>query len=108
MKDEKIYLAQILDSIKKIEAFTYEMTKESFISDQKTQSAVIMQLALIGEISRKLTEQFKESINIPWKAIINFRNKAVHDYFGIDIEIIWKTVVDDIPTLKSELNKIKL
>ena len=103
MKDDKVYIRQMLDAVRKIELFTANMNRVSFSSDEKTQSAVIMQLMLIGEISKKISAQTKTSIDLPWKDISGFRDKAVHDYFEMDLDVVWNTIIADLPVLKSKL-----
>ena len=103
MKDDKVYIRQMLDAVRKIELFTANMNRVSFGSDEKTQSAVIMQLMLIGEISKKISAQTKTSIDLPWKDISGFRDKAVHDYFEMDLDVVWNTIIADLPVLKSKL-----
>lgn len=105
MKNEKVYIQQILDAVRKIELFTDSMDRSVFGSDEKTQSAVIMQLMLIGEISKKISAKTKNSIDLPWKDIAGFRDKAVHDYFEVDLDIVWNTIITDVPILKSKLQK---
>jgi uncharacterized protein with HEPN domain len=105
MKDENVYINQILDGISKIESFVSNMTREIFDEDQKTQSAVIMQLMLIGEISKKISNDTKERIDLPWKDIAGFRDTAIHNYFTIDLDIVWNTIHEDIPVLKSKLTQ---
>jgi uncharacterized protein with HEPN domain len=104
MRDDNLFITQILDSIRKIESYTSGFNKESFLDDEKTQSAVVMQLTLIGEISKKISDNTKNNVNLPWKDIAGFRDRAIHNYFDIDINIVWNTVKDDVPTLKKELS----
>ncbi|MCX6718821.1 MAG: DUF86 domain-containing protein [Candidatus Taylorbacteria bacterium] len=108
MKDEKIYIEQMLDSVAKIEAFISGMDKADFLKDPKTQSAVIMQLTVIGELVKKISLQTKESSDLPWKEIAGFRDKAIHEYFGMDLDVVWDTVIMDIPILKTELTKLRM
>jgi uncharacterized protein with HEPN domain len=105
MKVDKLYLDQILDSIRKIESYTSGYGKGEFIEDEKTQSAVILQLTLIGEISKKISEETKKIINLPWKQIIGFRDRAIHNYFEVNLNIVWDTITDDLPVLKTGLQK---
>lgn len=93
----------MLDAVSKIESFTKGLDASKFATDEKTQSAVIMQLMLIGELSKKISEKTKTIIDLPWKDIAGFRNKAIHDYFSIDIDIVWNTIIQDIPILKEKL-----
>lgn len=103
MKYDKVYIDQILDAVRKIQTFTAGIDAPKFHADEKTQSAVILQLVLIGEIAKQISEPTKTEIDLPWKEIIGFRDRAIHNYFGIDLEIVWQTVQDDIPQLKAAL-----
>ena len=105
MKTDKLYVDQILDSVSKIEAFVSGLDFEKFMTDQKTQSAVILQLALIGELSNKISDDTKSKIDLPWSKIIGFRNRAIHDYVNVELEIVWDTTVKDLPILKEKLEK---
>ncbi|MBU6431282.1 DUF86 domain-containing protein [Patescibacteria group bacterium] len=107
MKDDNVYIQQMLDAVRKIEIFTADMNRANFGSDEKTQSAVIMQLMLIGEISKKISVKTKSSIDLPWKDIAGFRDKAVHDYFEVDLDVVWNTIIGDVPILKSKLQTVK-
>jgi len=104
MKNEKVYINQILDGIFKIESFVSDMSRDVFNTDEKTQSAVIMQLILIGEISKKISDETKEKIILPWKDIVGFRDMAVHNYFNIDLDIVWNTIKKDILFMKEKLS----
>lgn len=103
MKDDSLFLEQIIDSIEKIERFTKNVSFEDFKQNQEKQSAVILQLAIIGELSKKISDNFKLKVDLPWKEIAGFRDRAVHDYFSLDIEMVWKTIEDDLPILKEKL-----
>lgn len=98
-----MYLDQILDSVAKIEAFTAGMDSAAFAGDSKTQSAVIMQLMLIGELAKKVSAETKTSVELPWKEIAGFRDRAIHNYFEVDLDIVWNTIQADLPSLKKEL-----
>lgn len=68
-----------------------------------TQSAVVMQLIRIGEQSRKLSDEYKASIDLPWKDIVGMRNMAAHDYENLRLRDLWDTIQISIPELKSKL-----
>lgn len=104
MKDDKVYIEQILEAIHKIKDFTVDMDGERFYQDQKTQSAVIMQLTLIGELVKRLSDDTKTNIDLPWKEIAGFRDRAIHDYFRIDLQVVWDTVLEDLDLI---VNKLK-
>lgn len=103
MKDDSVYINQIIESVGKINSFTQGLNRDGFFADAKTQSAVIMQLLLIGEISKKISEKAKQNIDLPWKDIVGFRDRAIHNYFEIDLDIVWNTVISDIPELAKQL-----
>jgi len=87
MKSDRVYLEQILDAVESIRQFVAGIGQPGFLKDQKTQSAVIMQLALIGELAKRISAPAKSAIDIPWKEIAGFRDRAIHDYYRIDLQI---------------------
>lgn len=99
MKDDRVYLAQMLDAVEKIREFVAGMDNAAFLKDRKTQSAVILQLALIGEFAKRVSAPVRELIDIPWKEIAGFRDRAIHDYFQIDLQIAWDTITLDLEPL---------
>src|SRR3989344_6896587 len=103
MKSDTLYLERIADSIRKIRSFTKGLDARDFGKDEKTQSAVMLQLMLIGEMTKRVSEGTKASIDLPWKEITGFRDRAIHDYYDIDLEIVWQTIISDIPALKKAL-----
>ena len=106
IKNDKVYTDQILDSIRKIELFVNGIDKENFSENQLVQSAVIMQLTLIGEVSKKISDDLKKTVALPWKEIAGFRDKAIHNYFDINLDVVWDTIIIDLPPLKEGLQKI--
>ncbi len=105
MKSDRVYCEQILDSVEKIHQFVNGIDKEAFLKDQKTQSAVIMQLALIGELAKRVSNETKSIVNVPWKEIAGFRDRAIHDYYQIDLQIAWDTILLDLEPLVVALRK---
>ena len=103
MKKDSVYIEQIHEAIAKIHNFVGTMSKEDFLKDQKTQSAIIMQLALIGELSKKISEDTKKSIDLPWRDIVGFRDRAIHDYYQIDLEIVWNNIKSYLALLEERL-----
>jgi uncharacterized protein with HEPN domain len=106
MKNDKVYVDQILDSIRKVELFVSGVDKENFFKNQLVQSGIILQLTLIGEISKNISEETKSKVNLPWKEIAGFRDKAIHNYFDINLDAVWDTIEIDLPPLKEGLGKI--
>ncbi|MFZ1976423.1 MAG: DUF86 domain-containing protein [Bacteroidota bacterium] len=106
-RDDSVYLKHIRDAILKIEDYTKQISAASFHKNTLIQDGVIRQIEIIGEATKRLSEQIRhEYRDISWDDIIGMRNKLIHDYFGIDIEKVWLTVQKDIPILKKEINRI--
>jgi len=102
-KDNFIYLKHILESILAIEEYTKGLSYENFISpnNKKTQDAVIRNFEIIGEAVNNLSEEYMvQHSTVSWKEIIEMRNLLIHEYFGVDLEILWNTIQQDIPKLK--------
>ncbi len=103
MKNDKTNIDFILDSVRKIESYVAGYDKNRFINDEKTQSALLMQLTLIGELVKKISDKTKSKIDLPWKDIAGFRDRAIHNYFDIKVDVVWDAVQEDIPELKQKL-----
>lgn len=101
--------ASLLDIIKAAElsqSFAQDMDQFSFTQDAKTQSAVLYQIAILGEAVKRLSPELRNNYpDIPWSAMAGMRDKRVHDYEGVDIERVWLTLELRIPEL---LQKIKI
>ena len=99
-----LYIADILEAIKKIELYTAGMSSDAFQRDSKTIDAVVRNVEVIGEAVNHLPADLKSRHpNIPWRLIAGARNKAIHEYFGIDVSILWQTIQEDIPMLKKQI-----
>jgi uncharacterized protein with HEPN domain len=97
----------ILDSIYAIEIFVNGMTKNEFIRDLKTIYATRKAIEIIGEAAKKIPISIRDKYqDIPWREIAGMRDVLVHDYFNVDLNVLWKTVQEDIPELKSMFVKI--
>lgn len=95
------YLRDILDSINKVEQFTEGMDFEQFSSDTKTVYAVIRALEIMGEATRNIPNPVRQRhTTVPWREMVGIRNKLIHEYFGVNLEVVWETVEQDIPRLK--------
>lgn len=105
MKDDRVYLEQIVDCTDNIRDFVRGIDNAGFLEDRKTQSAVIMQLALIGELAKRISAAVKTSIAVPWKEIAGFRDRAIHDYYQIDLQVAWDTIALDIEPLAKSIRE---
>lgn len=102
-----LYIKDILDAMTKIQEFTEDMSFDEFIKDDKTSSAVIRKLEIIGEAVKQLPDEIKDGLReIPWQAMAKTRDKIIHFYHGVDYEIVWKIIKDDFPPLKPLFLKI--
>lgn len=100
-RDYRDYLQDMIDSINDIDAFTKNMDFESFTKDRKTINAVIRSIEVIGEAAKNIPQSVRNKhTSIPWKKMVGMRDKMIHEYFGVDMEILWKTIKEDIPSLK--------
>jgi uncharacterized protein with HEPN domain len=106
-RDPSDFLADIIDSIKKIESFAEGFDFEEFSNDTKTIYAVVRALEIIGEATKNLPDSLKvKHPEVPWRDMAGFRDKVVHGYFGVDLEVVWDTAVNDAPFLKPLIVKI--
>jgi uncharacterized protein with HEPN domain len=106
-RDYRLFLEDILISIQKIEKYTADLTFEAFSGDDLVVDAVIRNLEIIGEAVKKLPRGIRERYSdIPWKEVAGFRDVLIHDYFGIDIGVVWKTIIEDLPFLKKYVELI--
>lgn len=107
-RDFSLYLADILDSGSAIAEFVKDLSFEEFCNDRKTYSAVIREFEIIGEAVGKLPDELKlKRTDVEWQDIKDFRNLLIHEYFGVDLEIVWKVVQDDLPVMISANKEIK-
>ena len=108
-RDDKLYIGDILDSIKAIEEYIHNIDYNQFIENRMVYSATIRELEIIGEATSKISEKTREKYpNIDYRTIKDFRNVLAHEYFGVDMEIVWGIVSKKLPKLKEEILKIKV
>ena len=106
---DKERIHHILDAIGNIEDFTGELTYEEFMEDLKLRLAIVKLFEIIGEAVSSISSEIQEkNPHIEWMIIKSVRNILIHEYFGIDYKVIWKSIQDNIPTLKKQLQEILL
>lgn len=95
------YLADIQEASQNISQFISEMAWEEFAQDQKTIYAVVRAFEIIGEAAKKVPLSVqKRHPNVPWKQMAGMRDKLIHEYFGVNYEVLWKTAQEDIPPVQ--------
>jgi len=106
-KDPKIFLEHILESIGEIEKYTKNISKKRFFDSVMIQDAVVRRLEIIGEAVKNLPTSFKNRYpKIPWKKIAGTRDILIHEYFGVNVDLVWKIVNKNIPQLKKQISKL--
>lgn len=108
MRDHTLFVQDIVTAIDRIESFIADMDYAAFVEDDKTMSAVVRKLEIIGEAVKQLPAQMtQQHPEIPWKLIAGMRDKLIHFYFGVDPLLVWQTVKNRLPELKAVLIGVK-
>ncbi len=106
-KKPSVFLEHILESIKNIESFSFGLSKTGFEKDRLKQSAIIREIEIIGEAGKNITEKFREKHpEVPWSKMAKTRDKLIHGYFGVDLDLTWDIVKSNLPDLKKKIKKI--
>lgn len=106
-RSPQLLLDDILTAIGKIQRYVHGLDQTAFLNDEKTLDAVVRNLEIIGEASRQMPEDFKRiHRDIPWPKMAGLRNRIVHDYVGIDQEIVWHVIQNELAALKSEIETL--
>ncbi len=102
------YINHIFDAINLIESFTYKVSKDAFFENEEKQSAVVRQFQIIGEAVKNLSTEIKNKYQeIPWNNIAGMRDKIIHKYFDVDLDVVWEVIFNDLPKFKKGIIKIK-
>ncbi|MCX5810105.1 MAG: DUF86 domain-containing protein [Proteobacteria bacterium] len=105
-RDYILFLEDILNAIEKIERYTKNLTLEKLCENDMAIDAIVRNLEIIGEASKNVPEKVKSKYPfVEWKEAIGFRNVLIHDYFGIDLESVWDTIKNNLPSLKNNIMK---
>lgn len=106
MKDERLYLVQMLECIARLTSFV-RPGREVFFADRMMQDAVIRNFEIIGEAAKRVSAATREKApEIPWRRIADFRDVLIHQYEGVDLEETWKRIEQDLPALRRSLERL--
>ena len=102
-----LLLADILERVQRIERHVVGMDLQAFVGDEKTTDAVVRSLEVIGEAASRMPSEYRRSHSeIPWRRIIGLRNRVIHAYFEVDLELVWEIVSNELPTLREQIRAL--
>jgi len=108
-KNDLMRLHHMLDAVKEAVSFAQNKTRIDLNTDRKLALALVKSIEIMGEAAAKVTKECRDELpQIPWLSIIGMRNRLIHAYFDINLDILWKTVTEDLPPLIAELQKTVL
>ena len=111
MKDRELrdYIRDLIEACEDILSFTKGMSYSDFVADKKTVNAVIRSLEVIGEATKKLPVSLRDNYaDVPWKQMAGMRDKLIHEYFGIDIQMVWQVIEKHIPDVLASIKEITI
>jgi len=107
MRKDKAFLKHILDAISDTEEFTEGVSKRRFYENKEKQYAVLRALEIIGEATKNLSSELKaNNPDVPWRDIAGMRDKLIHQYFGVNLDLVWETIKNRLPEFKKQISKI--
>ena len=105
--DDTVYLQHVLDAIAKTQSYLLDIDEASFFTASLVQDGVIRQIEVIGEAAKQLSGELRaQYAHVPWDDIAGMRDKLIHDYFGVDLDKVWLTAIEDLPVLQEEVSAI--
>ncbi|HMQ54493.1 MAG TPA: DUF86 domain-containing protein [Anaerolineae bacterium] len=101
------FLADIQEAITRIVVYTQNLTYDMFLNDAKTQDAVIRNLEVMGEATKNISNELRHCHpDLPWKGMAGIRDRLIHHYFGVNLDIIWNIISTELPSLSSQIQEI--
>ena len=103
-----LLLEDMSDAVARIERYVAELSRDQFMADRRTVDAVVRNLEILGEAANRLPPDFKQRhADIPWPQIVGLRHRIVHDYFDIDLEIVWQIIQQELSPFKGRLDQLR-
>jgi uncharacterized protein with HEPN domain len=100
-------VSDIYEAIRRIDSYLKNISNEKFYKDTKTQDAIIRNLEIIGEAAKNVSKSLKEKHSgIPWKEMAGIRDRLIHHYFGINIDVVWGVATEDLPSIVKNIQAI--
>ncbi|WP_258100357.1 HepT-like ribonuclease domain-containing protein [Marinoscillum pacificum] len=107
-RDNQLLILDMLEAANRVNSYTQNYSYQEFIEDQKTLDAVVRNFEIIGEASSRVDTNFQTSNpQIPWSQLKGYRNRLIHEYFGVDYDIVWEIISDDLDLLIDQLEALK-
>jgi uncharacterized protein with HEPN domain len=107
MRPDRLYLLDIIEAADRVAVHLGERDREGFLADVTRQAAVLHEPTIIGEAAGRLSEQLRQAhAGVSWAKIVAFRNLVVHEYFGLDWEIVWNTATELVPELRRQVASV--
>ena len=99
------FVSDIREAIKRIVIYVAGIDYAAFVADIKTQDAVIRNLEIVGEATKNLSDEFRAAHpDIPWSSMAGTRDRLIHHYFGVNLDIVWQIVIDELPVIATQLH----
>ena len=106
-RNDKAYLKHIADAISDIKCFMRNVTKEEFLENREKQYAVLRALEIIGEATKNVSKEMKaKHPEVNWSDIAGMRDRLIHQYFGVNLDLVWATVKKDLPELENQVSEM--
>jgi uncharacterized protein with HEPN domain len=106
LKDERLYLIQMLERAERIFLYT-QGGRDEFLEDPKTQDAVVRSFEVMGEAAKRVPQPIRDlAPEIPWRSLAGFRDVLIHQYEGVDLDEVWKRIAEDLPPLTASLGTL--
>ena len=106
-REWRLFIADMISFAEKVQTYTQGLAQAEFVADDKTYDAVLRNLELLGEAATHIPQSVRDAhAEVPWRAVIGMRNRLIHGYLGIDDELVWSAVRDELPPLLTALRAI--